>query len=85
MNLATLQDRGCFHFAYSVCKQCQAPRSQWQTSRRCRFMRTLRQRHPQMQLKRIGLLTFERFGNRTGKPYDHSTVIHHLQGNCTHA
>lgn len=42
----------------------------------------LRSRFPKMLLKRIGLLVFERYGNPTGKPYDHSTVIYHLRGDC---
>lgn len=34
-------------------------------------------------LKEIALKVFERFGNpETGKPMDHTTVMHHIHGWC---
>lgn len=56
----------------------------WRNRRRVRqrqaYIVELADDNPGITLKEIALRAFERFGNpETGKPMNHSTVIHHLR------
>lgn len=52
---------------------------------RCQRIRELGDLRPALTLMEIALKIKAEFGSEeTGKPLDHSTVIHHLHGKCTH-
>lgn len=59
-------------------------RSLERVSERCRRMRQLAGVEPPLTLMEIALKLYEEYGGEFGKPMDHSTVIHHLRGKCTH-